>query len=152
MQGWLHTPKFIQKKLTTRAWKPQYKTYNNKLLYRVECIFLLLEDKFQGANMPDLNLHLKSGKKSGRWMRKTLGTTEILTGTNQSLNKYHECLRIRNLPRINSEENMVVRRAQQAQLSYPFFSFCLHVKYFWLIKANICFPVGTKCKWNRLFT
>lgn len=35
--------------------------------------------------MPNLNLHWKNGKKYVRRLKKTLGTTEILTGTNQSL-------------------------------------------------------------------
>lgn len=43
----------------------------------------LLENKFQGDNTPNLNLHWKNDKKSVRRLKKTLGTTEILTGTNQ---------------------------------------------------------------------
>lgn len=75
-------------------------------------------------------------------MRKTLGTFEILIGTHQDLAMPRACLSLKKLLKPqnlkftkNSEKNMVVRRAQQAQPSNPF-SFCFLVKIF-LIKVNI---------------
>lgn len=91
-------------------------------------------------------------------MRKTLGTFEILIGTHQDLAIPRACLSLNKLLKSqnlkftkNSEKNMVVRRAQQAQPSNPF-SFCFLVKIFLFNKSEyIYLQLEQKRDSKRLF-